>query len=158
MSLPYNSYTTDGSDIHPFTSGLAGHSTMIWPTDTSLPADTYPYSAAIRPASVLDQSSPIQSSGNSDAGSDSYSQGFGTTDVVKDTYIGSISPQMLHAGGVRRKLSESNSEEDVWDSVLQESGTVSRLLSQVNLYAIEQYKNIYLKHSIVFLKNASIQP
>ena len=146
MALPYVNYHTSS-----YTPGIDDlqRGAVIWPTNTSLPS-TIPHSAAIDGEYVLDQSSPRQAPSRSVTPSHrsvtpshrsvtpintsvtpvnrsvTPSQILMEGVTPKETYIGNVSPRasISSEGSVdRAKLSDS--ENDNWESVLQESGMVS---------------------------------
>ena len=139
MALPYVNYHTSS-----YTPGIDDlqRGAVIWPTNTSLPS-TIPHSAAIDGEYVLDQSSPRQAPSRSVTPSHRSVTPINTSVTPvnrsvtpsqilmegvtpKETYIGDVSPRasISSEGSVdRAKLSDS--ENDNWESVLQESGMVS---------------------------------
>ena len=139
MALPYVNYHTSS-----YTPGIDDlqRGAVIWPTNASLPS-TIPHSAAIDGEYVLDQSSPRQAPSRSVTPSHRSVTPINTSVTPvnrsvtpsqilmegvtpKETYIGDVSPRasISSEGSVdRAKLSDS--ENDNWESVLQESGMVS---------------------------------
>ena len=157
MALPYVNYHTSS-----YTPGIDDlqRGAVIWPTNASLPS-TIPHSAAIDGEYVLDQSSPRQAPSRSVTPSHrsvtpnnrsvtpvnrsvTPSQILVEGVTPKDTYIGNVSPRAsISSEGSVDRVKLSDSKNDNWESVLEESGMVSF----IGKYVVRTFKS---RSSILF--------